>query len=585
MGLSGVIGDRFEIDRLAGEGGMGAVYRAWDRVGGVVVALKVLHHESEEHLARFARESRLLAHLDHPGIVDFVAEGTLSDGDAYLVMEWLEGESLSERLNRSLMTIGETLTVGAAVAAALGAAHARGVTHRDLKPGNIFLVDGAVDRVKVVDFGIARVADTARELTATEQMLGTPGYMSPEQMRASREVGPSSDVYALGSVIFKALTGRTPFVGASGLDVMLQAASGTAPLLSSLRSDVPPELVGLVAAMLASDRRARPADGRVAAQTLNALLTSRRQSGAQSWRAPAPLGIAALTQGPETAVTATPSASLDSTAHIAPQPDSYASYYGAVGQSHHTNTPLVASQVLAPSSPSTSAPGLKALWIGLAGLGALGLVALAAWIVLNGRPERTTELSRGSEPPRTSVPRAETPAPGSYACPGAICETLRYPHPKKMKVETLLSLAQTAVRRVEPKGQLTAIMVTNFKGGHVDMTDNQSTAYFEFSAAAPGQALGAHLTGTMLQAHYAPMTPGGPGAHPKCSSDTVWKATVALGLDPTHAVMLIYAPNLDFNHKLIDVWTITQPSTSSSASFNGQTCEQIPHSVRGLKPR
>ncbi|MBW2458298.1 MAG: serine/threonine protein kinase [Deltaproteobacteria bacterium] len=152
MVLEGLVADRFEIDRLAGEGGMGAVYRAWDKLDGAVVALKVLHGDAEHQLARFSREAALLSALDHPGIVRFVADGRLADGKPFIVMEWLEGESLSERLKREVLTIGETLTLGRRVADALGAAHPRGVTHRDLKPGNLFLIDRSVERIKVESY-------------------------------------------------------------------------------------------------------------------------------------------------------------------------------------------------------------------------------------------------------------------------------------------------------------------------------------------------------------------------------------------------------------------------------------------------
>ncbi|RLB60361.1 MAG: hypothetical protein DRI90_13920 [Deltaproteobacteria bacterium] len=562
MGLSGVIGDRFEIDRLAGQGGMGAVYRAWDRVGGVVVALKVLHYDSDEHLARFARESRLLSHLDHPGIVRFVTEGTLPDGDAYLVMEWLDGESLAERLDRSLMTIGETLTMAAAVAAALGAAHERGVTHRDLKPGNIFLVDRSVDRVKVVDFGIARVADSARALTATEQMLGTPGYMSPEQMRSSREVGPSTDVYALGCVMFKAMAGRTAFVGDSGLDVILKAASGTAPLLSTLRSDMPPELDQLVAAMLATDQWARPVNGLVVAQMLNAMVASRRQSGAQSWRPPAALGVAMMTQAPATTVVPAQTAGLSAAAPAAPQLDSYAGHYGSTGPHYPTHTPLVATQVAAPGSPSGSTSRGPRLLIGLAGLGALGLVALAGWIVLDGGD---SEL--GSGLPLTGLPGDKASLP--------VTERARHPNPRKVKPLSLLPRAKAVARRVAPKAQLLCLSATNVKSNHIDLTDAQSNASFEFTAADPEKRIVVSFSGSNLFAIHAPRGPAKPIPDPGCTIEALWRAALVAGFKPTRGVMLTYVREEGGYLGPRPFWAVNQLTTANLAMFDGQTCKML----------
>src|SRR5687767_13666452 len=150
------VGDRFELEAVAGAGGMGTVYRARDLGTGAVVALKVLHHGADH--ARFEREARLLAELEHPGIVRFVACGIDGDSGApYLAMEWLEGEGLEARLGRDgrLTAVG-TAILGRRVAHALAFAHGRGVVHRDLKPANLFLTGGDIERVTILDFGIAK---------------------------------------------------------------------------------------------------------------------------------------------------------------------------------------------------------------------------------------------------------------------------------------------------------------------------------------------------------------------------------------------------------------------------------------------
>ncbi|NIR41390.1 MAG: serine/threonine protein kinase, partial [Actinobacteria bacterium] len=177
-----VIADRFELGRKVGEGGMGTVFTATDGVSGETVALKILRTGTEapdvSEVARFEREASLLAQLEHPGIVRYVAHGS-SGGKIWLAMEWLEGETLDERLERQGLTLTESVDVIRQVAEALEAAHERGVVHRDLKPANLFLVGKDPAALRVLDFGVARaLGGTA--LTSTGVAIGTPQYMSPE---------------------------------------------------------------------------------------------------------------------------------------------------------------------------------------------------------------------------------------------------------------------------------------------------------------------------------------------------------------------------------------------------------------------
>jgi Protein kinase domain len=264
-----VIAGRFEIERLAGSGGMGSVYRAIDRATGGPVAVKVLHGQTPDHVERFAREAQLLAGLHDPGIVGFVASGATPAGEAYLVMQWLDGESLSDRLARGPLSVAEAVAVGRRVAAALHAAHARGVVHRDLKPSNLFLPGGDLARVQILDFGIARVVEDARALTRTGTTLGSPGYMSPEQARGGR-VEASADVFSLGCVLFRCLAGEPPFTG-DPLSAMIKAISDPAPLVASFRADVPPSLEALIQRMLAKQPAARPRDAAAVAVELGAI--------------------------------------------------------------------------------------------------------------------------------------------------------------------------------------------------------------------------------------------------------------------------------------------------------------------------
>ena len=170
-----LVGERFEIERLARRGGMGDVYRARDRAGGGPVALKLLHEESEPQDDRFVREVRALAGLSHPAIVGYVAHGVTLEGERYLVTEWLEGEDLAARLERGVLGVAESVALASRVAEALSVAHARGIVHRDLKPSNLFLPGGESAAVKLLDFGIARLRGTSLAATAAcEGMAPAP---------------------------------------------------------------------------------------------------------------------------------------------------------------------------------------------------------------------------------------------------------------------------------------------------------------------------------------------------------------------------------------------------------------------------
>jgi tetratricopeptide (TPR) repeat protein len=222
-------------------------------------------------MERFLREAQVLANLSHPGIVRYVTHGRTQTGELYLAMEWLDGESLSQRLARQGLLVEETLTLGLRVAEALSAAHKRGIVHRDIKPNNLFLVGNDVAQPKILDFGVARLRSSQRELTQTGAMIGTPGYMSPEQARGEREVDPRADVFALGCVLFKCLTGRPAFVGDDVLAVLLKVVLEDAPRVSELRDDVPAALDELVSRMLAKALAARPADAAAVAEQIHAL--------------------------------------------------------------------------------------------------------------------------------------------------------------------------------------------------------------------------------------------------------------------------------------------------------------------------
>ncbi len=265
-----VVDDRFELVELAGSGGMGAVYRARDRATGDPVAVKVMRAIAAHHDDRFAREIRVLAQLRHPGIVRYIADGS-ANGELWLAMEWLEGEPLAQRVRRTGITTTDAIAVVRRVAEAVGAAHERGVIHRDLKPSNIFIVDADLASVKLLDFGVARIGAGDLQSTRTGVMIGTPGYMAPEQARGDRDVGPRADVFALGCVLYELVTGAPAFVGDNVMAVLAKILLEDAPRISELRPELAPDLDELVARVLAKQPAERPADGSALAVALGHL--------------------------------------------------------------------------------------------------------------------------------------------------------------------------------------------------------------------------------------------------------------------------------------------------------------------------
>jgi eukaryotic-like serine/threonine-protein kinase len=267
-----VVGGRFEIISLAGEGGMSVVYRALDRLTGDVVGLKVLRDLDSLDHERFLREALVLADLSHPCIVRYVAHGMV-EAKPFLVMEWLDGEDLDQRLSRHGITVMEAIAVARRACEALVAAHALGVIHRDIKPPNLFLPNGDVQRLRVLDFGIARRNRGTHAATRTGTVLGTPGYMAPEQMRGDREMDARADIFSVGCVLFECLTGRAPFEADTPIAILAKILMEDAPRVSSLRPGIAPELDDLVASMLARLPQHRPSSAQQVIHALDALGT------------------------------------------------------------------------------------------------------------------------------------------------------------------------------------------------------------------------------------------------------------------------------------------------------------------------
>jgi eukaryotic-like serine/threonine-protein kinase len=254
-----LVAHRFTIEARAGAGGMGTVYRARDRHSGEQVALKVLHADQETE--RFVREALLLSGLEDPSIVRYLTHGRTDAGDLFLAMEWLEGEDLKTRLKRAPLTDAESLSLAMRVARGLAVVHARGILHRDLKPANLFLPEGDPGRAKIIDFGIARLGMDSAGTTLAGIMLGTPGYMAPEQARGSKQIDARVDVFSLGCILYRCLSGRPPFLGDNVVAVLAKLVFEEPPRLREIRPEIPERVEALVARMMSKPAAARPVDG------------------------------------------------------------------------------------------------------------------------------------------------------------------------------------------------------------------------------------------------------------------------------------------------------------------------------------
>lgn len=270
----------YRIVRLLGKGGMGAVYEGVHDAIERRVAIKVLHAElarRQDIAMRFVNEAKAVNRIEHPGLVQVTDHGQLPDGMAYIVMEFLKGDTLGQRMKRQggKLAAAEVIRLGRQVASALAAAHDKDIVHRDLKPDNIMIVPNADvpggEQSKVLDFGIAKLTEVqtgdSEAHTRADALLGTPRYMSPEQCRGGGHTDSKSDVYSLGVIFYELLAGAPPFVGNShGELIVAHMMHQPPPLAERVESGTPEPLVQLVMRMLLKDKEARPTMRQVVAE-------------------------------------------------------------------------------------------------------------------------------------------------------------------------------------------------------------------------------------------------------------------------------------------------------------------------------
>ncbi|HWE31239.1 MAG TPA: serine/threonine-protein kinase [Polyangia bacterium] len=275
---AGTMIGEYRVEGKLGEGGMATVFAATHPLIGKKDAIKVISRRlcSDLHaVERFINEARTVNQIGHPNLVDIFAFGVLPDGRAYLVMEWLQGETLAERLARERMPVPRALDVLTQIVDALEAAHEKGIIHRDLKPQNIFVVErNEKTSVKLLDFGIAKLADSDASVPKTRSgvAMGTAGYMSPEQARG-KNVDHRTDIYALGCLAYEMLLGRLPFVADTAIDILAMHLAAAPPAPRTLWAGMPAGLEKILLQALSKEPDGRPSLMQVRAVLESALRT------------------------------------------------------------------------------------------------------------------------------------------------------------------------------------------------------------------------------------------------------------------------------------------------------------------------
>jgi serine/threonine protein kinase len=269
-----MLDDKYRIERLLATGGMGAVYLGTHVGLRKRVAIKVLNPQlnSAPMIERFHREAITASQIGHEGIAQVTDLGTSGEGEPFLVMEFLEGESLASRLKASgPLAIEEACELGCAILSPLAAAHRAGIVHRDLKPDNVFLVrQSRGEMVKLLDFGISRVAgqDSSFRLTTTGLILGTPYYMSPEQARGDSEVTVAADLYSFGVILYEMLVGVVPIRAENYNQLMYRVMTGEFAWPRQLRPDLPDPLERIIVRAMALEPASRPSSANELEQAL-----------------------------------------------------------------------------------------------------------------------------------------------------------------------------------------------------------------------------------------------------------------------------------------------------------------------------
>jgi serine/threonine-protein kinase len=458
-----VLGGRYYVERLIGEGGMGAVYQAEHTHMRKRLALKVLHPEMgrlPEVVARFEREAMAAAHIEHPNVAGATDFGKLDDGSFFLVLEYVEGTSLRDAVSAGPLELIRALHIVRQIASALARAHALGIVHRDLKPENIMLVerDGDADFVKVLDFGIAKVPVgelvgdhqlPGQVLTQLGMVYGTPEYMAPEQA-LGQPVDARADLYALGAMTFEMITGKRPYDHESKVTLLGMHVTAPIPRMVDRApgANVPPEIDALVTRLLAKDAAARFADAKDLIEALDANVPElaigvAAQPSARSSRLGSPRAAAAVSlnvNGPPTDAAAASS--------IALRPTHLAEDTPAPRVARFMGTALASVRRAVESAPSWALSRRGAMVA--VGLGALLLGIIVITASGQGRPS-PADQAPAARPPDTKADAIVAAAQatidrGDFATAIDALIAVERKDPDRPDVHMLLERAYTGVR-------------------------------------------------------------------------------------------------------------------------------------------
>jgi serine/threonine-protein kinase len=424
-----VIDGKYRIVRIIGEGGMGAVYEGENTRIRRRVAIKVLHAgvaSNTEMVQRFEREAQVAGTVGNDHILEILDLGALPGGERYMVMEYLDGETLTDRIkSRGRLTPSEATVLVKQVLQGLAAAHAAGIVHRDLKPDNIFILKekaGTRDYVKIIDFGISKFAEqgASSRMTRTGALMGTPHYMAPEQATGSSEIDRRTDIYAVGIILYEAVTGRVPFQAETFNQLLFEIALAKITPASQLVPDLSPGIDSIIMKASARD----PAHRFQTCEEFSAALDEWQASG-RAVSIPPEQSIEAIVAA--TVKTAPlPSVSGDSMAGLAPATRSAApSLSGASGVGIPAGSVAGAASAAAPGQPTlnswansqavvprSNTPVVVATVLGVL---LLGGGALGAYLML--RPGDTSAAAPGvsAAPSAEPVPVAATVEPAPVA--------------------------------------------------------------------------------------------------------------------------------------------------------------------------
>jgi eukaryotic-like serine/threonine-protein kinase len=406
---------RYQIVRLLGRGGMGSVYEALHRDLKKRVAIKTLHPSvaaTPGALARFLREGEAASRIRHPNVVD-VTDVATDDGVAYLVMEFLEGEDLAQRLARSgRLSFSESVDIMLPVLGAISVAHDEGVIHRDLKPENIFLTRTrhGGSEPKLLDFGISKLTSSGGgntlALTGTGASMGTPYYIAPEQVRSATGVDARSDQYALGAILYECITGQRAHQGETLYEVIRSVGEGSFPTPRSLRPETPPELEEAILCAMQLD----PARRFQSVQAFGRALLRFASPAARKQWAPALTGDSGVARPSHP----NPPASQPGRTVILPTPVPGDAGGDGVGP-RSRSTPPAANTTFGSSAAQLTLPARNRSGLLVGGLVALAAAAIVAYVVTSpsSRHQKKESHATSTEDPQT-VTAAASRAPASY---------------------------------------------------------------------------------------------------------------------------------------------------------------------------